>query len=140
MSGVKNKIKVFFKNVHTTSIATCLNNEPSCRVMEIQKVEDNLTLWFVSHKNSNKIKHLRENSKVSIADYDHVTHCDIRMFGNMTILEDQETKDAVWTDHLSQYFKGGSSDPDYCVLKFTPNQLEYRDMKANGFEPEIENL
>jgi general stress protein 26 len=46
----------------------------------------------------------------------------------------------VWKEELARYFQGGVSDPELTVLKFIPEKLEYRDMKAGGLLPEAENL
>lgn len=42
MSDVKTKTWNYLDYVKTVSLATCTDNNPSCRIMEIQKVEDDL--------------------------------------------------------------------------------------------------
>ncbi len=140
MSDVKTKIRDFFGSVKTVSVATCMKNGPSCRIMEIQKVEDDLKLWFVSHKSSPKEEQIHHCKSACIVSFDNETSTDIRLFGTFTIHEDMETKKCIWKDELSQYFQGGVNDPELTVLKFTPEKLEYRDMKSGGLLPEVENV
>ncbi|MBM4054893.1 MAG: hypothetical protein FJ264_09550, partial [Planctomycetes bacterium] len=54
MSDVKAKVKEFLASVNKVAVATCINNVPSCRIMEVQKAGEDLTLWFVTHKSSPK--------------------------------------------------------------------------------------
>jgi general stress protein 26 len=108
--------------------------------MEIQKVDNNLKIWFVAHKSSPKITQINKNSKVCIVSFNEDTFRDIRLFGTIEVLTDMETKKCVWNDGLEPYFPGGINDPELTVLKFIPERLEYRDMNAGGLLPEIENL
>lgn len=39
--------------------------------------------------------------------------------GNMEVLTDAESKEKLWCDGDTEYYPGGVTDPDYCVLKFT---------------------
>jgi len=56
------------------------------------------------------------------------------------VLIDMEAKEYVWKEELEPYFQGGISDTELTVLKFIPERLEYRDLKAGGLLPEVENL
>ncbi len=51
-----------------------------------------------------------------------------------------ETKKCVWKEELAQYFQGGINDPELTVLKFSPERIEFRDMKSGGILPEVECL
>ncbi len=50
MPDVKTKTRSYLDSVRTVSLATCMDNKASCRIMEIQKVEDDLKILFVAHK------------------------------------------------------------------------------------------
>ncbi len=43
------------------------------------------------------------------------------------ILNDDETKKAVWHEHLKDIFSR-PDDPNYCVCKITPYRIEYQGM------------
>ena len=140
MSNVKTKIVEFLGSVKTVSVATCMNNRPSCRIMEIQKVEDNLNIWFVSHRSSPKEEQIYQNSNACIVSFNSEISTDIRVYGTFEIYDDIETKKGVWKDELAPYFQGGINDPELTVLKFVPERLEFRDMKKGSLIPEIEDL
>ena len=124
------KTRDYLDSAKTVSLATSMESKPSCRIMKIQKVDNDLKIWFVAHKSSPKIAQIDKNSSVCIVSFNEETARDIRLFGKMEILVDMETKKYVWNDRLEPYFPGGINDPELTVLKFTPERLEYRDMKA----------
>jgi general stress protein 26 len=41
------------------------------------------------------------------------------LVGTMEVCEDAANKELIWQDGDTMYYKGGVTDPDYCVLKFT---------------------
>ena len=52
----------------------------------------------------------------------------------MEVLIDQETKDMIWRKGDTMFYKGGITDPDYCVLRFTAGSGRYYcDLKTESF-------
>ena len=39
--------------------------------------------------------------------------------GTMEVLTDAASKQLIWREGDTQYYPGGVTDPNYCVLKFT---------------------
>ena len=39
--------------------------------------------------------------------------------GTVEVLTDSASKEMIWEDGDTMYYKEGVTDPDYCVLKFT---------------------
>ncbi len=140
MSDVKSKTMDYLNSVKTVSFATCMDGNPSCRIMEIQKVERDLKILFVTYKSSSKMEQIDKNSNVCIVSFNEEMRRDIRLFGRIEILIDMETKKYVWKEELESYFRGGINDPELTVLKFIPERIEYRDMKTGGLFPETEDL
>ena len=66
MSDVKSKTRDYLGTVKTVSLATCMDDKPSCRIMEIQKVDDDLKIWFVTHKSSPKVEQIDKNNSACI--------------------------------------------------------------------------
>ena len=140
MSNIKSKMRDYLGTVKTVSLATCMNDNPSCRIMEIQKVEDNLKIWFVSHKSSPKMEQIDKNNSACIISFNNETFRDVRLSGTIEVFEDMETKKYIWKEELAAYFQDGINDPELTVLKFIPKRLEHRDMKSGGLLPEAENV
>ncbi len=140
MSDVRRKTRDCLGSVKTVSLATCVDGKPSCRIMEIQKVEEDLEILFVAYKSSPKLEQIGKNSNVCIVSFNEETQRDVRLFGRIEALVDMETKKYIWKEELKSYFQGGINDPELTVLKFISDRLEYRDMKTGGLFPEVENL
>ncbi|MBE6589682.1 MAG: hypothetical protein E7643_05830 [Ruminococcaceae bacterium] len=59
------------------------------------------------------------------------------LIGKMEVLTDQKTKDMIWRKGDTVFYKGGVTDPDYCVLRFTAESGRYYcDLKTENFKIE----
>lgn len=92
------------------------------------------------------IKHIyltTNTSSMRVAQYRANNHacmyfCDTRFFkgvmlrGTMEVLTDSASKEMIWREGDTMYYKEGVTDPDYCVLKFTAIDGRY----YSGFKSE----
>jgi len=81
--------------------------------------------WFSTNTSSNKVKFFRENSKASIYFVDRRFFRGVSLIGNVEVLETSEAKERIWQRGDTMYYKGGVTDADYCVLKFTAIKGRY---------------
>lgn len=85
----------------------------------------------------NKIKDFIKKQKVSFIcsiDEDGFPNVKAMLKGKMEVLTDQETKDMIWRTGDTMFYKGGVTDPDYCVLRFTAESGRYYcDLKTESF-------
>lgn len=57
--------------------------------------------------------------------------------GTMEVLTDQDSKEMIWREGDTEYYKEGVTDPDYCVLKFTAiSGRYYSNYHSENFEVE----
>jgi len=49
----------------------------------------------------------------------------VMLRGTMKVLTDAESKEMIWREGDTQYYPGGVTDPNYCVLKFTATDGRY---------------
>ena len=55
----------------------------------------------------------------------------------MEVLTDQEAKNMIWRKGDTMFYKGGVTDPDYCVLNFAAESGRYYcDLKTESFRIE----
>ena len=75
--------------------------------------------YFTTNTFSLRVAHYKANPKASIY------FCDVKGFkgmmlrGTMEVLTDAKSKEMIWREGDEQYYPGGVTDPNYCVLKFT---------------------
>jgi len=100
---------------------------PVPRIMN--KIQDNErsggVFWFATTLDSEKVKRINNNSKVSLMFYDPKS-CDCaNVYGSAQIITDTEAKERFWNDDWKQYFPGGASDPVYCLIKVIPEKGDF---------------
>lgn len=91
--------------------------------------------WFTTNTSSNKVKHFRENPKASIYFVDKRFFCGVSLSGTMEVLQTAQAKERIWRTGDTLYYRGGVTDPDDCVLRFTATKGRYyRNFKSEDFE------
>lgn len=125
-------------NEHTlASFATIAEDGTPWTRYVVVKADDQMNIWFATFKNSRKIRQIAKNPQVhlvlGVTDPQTAVSW-LQVQGQAEILEDAETKKAVWYDLLGSIFSG-RDDPNFVVCKVTPNRIEYYTM--NVPKPEI---
>ena len=83
------------------------------------------TIWFSTNTSSQKVSCFKKNPKASVYFIDRRFFRGISLMGTMEVLETAEAKESIWRKGDTMYYKGGVTDPDYCVLKFTAVRGRY---------------
>lgn len=95
------------------------NGYPRTCVLSIAKAEGFSDIYFVSSKRSKlngKVTHFEANPKASVCYFlggDSVT-----LIGNVEFVEDKELQEAVWNETDRRFFKKGTDDPKFRLIKF----------------------
>jgi general stress protein 26 len=137
MTELEEKIIEKMKEHTLASFATLtLDGKPWTRYVVV-KADDHMNIWFATFKNSRKVQQIADNPEVhlvlGVADPDTATSW-LQVQGRAEILEDVDTKNAVWYDFLNSIFSG-PDDPNYAVCKVKPYRIEF--FLMNMTKPEI---
>ncbi len=95
--------------------------------------------YFSTNTSSMRVRQYQSNPKASIYFYHKglIRYDGVMLIGKMEVLTDQESKNMLWKRGDTMFYKGGVTDPDYCVLKFTAEKGRYYcDLKTESFEIE----
>lgn len=95
--------------------------------------------YFSTNTSSMRVRQFQSNPKASIYFYHKglIRYEGVMLIGKMEVLTDQESKNSIWKRGDTMFYKGGVTDPDYCVLKFTAEKGRYYcDLKTESFEIE----
>lgn len=99
---------------------------PNLRAMLAPRKRINIhTFYFTTNTSSSKIKQYHDNPKASIYFCDRRFFRGVMLLGTMEVLEDAASKEMIWQESDTMYYKEGVTDPDYCVLKFTATSGKY---------------
>ncbi|MBO7561120.1 pyridoxamine 5'-phosphate oxidase family protein [Candidatus Saccharibacteria bacterium] len=102
-----------------------------------RKVDGAKEFYFSTNTSSLRVRQYKKNPKACIYFYHKglIKYTGVMLKGKMEVLTDQATKDMIWHRGDTMFYKGGVTDPDYCVLKFTAESGRYYcDLKTEDFE------
>ncbi len=102
-----------------------LGGHPNVRAMQVARAEGVVRIWFATSLDSGKIIELVKDNKATIYGYSPRTNAEFRLWGNVTILDDLESRKHIWQDEFKAFFPGGVNDPDLRVLRFDANNGVY---------------
>ena len=94
------------------------------RPVAMVKLKDkNGGIYFSTGTSTAKVAHFKANSKAGISIVEGENS--VVYTGEMEIVTDQRIKESLWDDWMLPHIPGGVTNPQYCVLKFTPKSSTY---------------
>ncbi len=121
LAGVKDLIAKMADTLPVTYISS-VDKEgfPCTKAMLSPRVREGIkTFYFTTNTFSLRVAHYKANPKASIYFCDAEGFKGMMLRGTMEVLTDAASKEMVWREGDTEYYPGGITDPNYCVLKFT---------------------
>lgn len=106
------------------SFATIEAGKPRVRYMAIY--HEGLDIYLATDRKTHKVEELQANPNVFLllGFEQGGTGTLVEIVATGEVSTDDSLKHKVWNEEISRWFKG-PDDPDYIVLKLTPQQIEY---------------
>lgn len=100
---------------------------PQMRAMMPVAVEDDFTVYYVTHRMTAKCRHINANPKVS-ALWTHVVDPmrdwrSVLIKGEARIMDDKALRERFWMEELRQIFPAGAEDPSFVILIIKPTEM-----------------
>ena len=93
---------------------------PYTKAMLAPRVREGIKVfYFTTNTFSLRVAHYKANPKASIYFCDAEGFKGMMLRGKMEVLTDAKSKEMIWREGDTEYYPGGVTDPNYCVLKFT---------------------
>ncbi len=123
--ALKDKIFEVMGGKHVAAVATVSAGKPAVRFMALEG-QDDLSLVGATMKNSRKVDQIRNNPEVALSIWSGKEFSDpyVVIHGKVVVHEDIDTKRKFWDPTLEPYLQN-PENPDYVVLKFIPQRIEY---------------
>ena len=121
LAGVKGLIATMADTLPVTFISS-VDEEgfPCTKAMLSPRVREGIkTFYFTTNTFSLRVAHYKANPKASIYFCDADGFKGMMLRGTMEVLTDAASKEMIWREGDTEYYPGGVTDPNYCVLKFT---------------------
>ena len=136
----KEQVIEFIKKRNVSFISTVDEDGfPAMRAMlQPRKIEGNI-IWFSTNTSSNKVKELIKQPKSCVYFYckGPYFYTGVLLRGTATVLQDQASKNMLWLQGDTMFYKQGVTDPDYCVLRFVAQDARvHRNFKTETIQME----
>ena len=121
LAGVKQLIAKMADTLPVVFISS-VDNEgfPWTKAMLSPRVREGVkTFYLTTNTFSVRVAHYKANPKASLYFCDSEGFKGMLLRGTMSVLTDAASKEMIWRDGDEEYYPGGVTDPNYCVLKFT---------------------
>ena len=108
-------------------------------MLKPRKIEGLRQFYFSTNTSSMRVQQYRNDPKACIYFYHKglIRYEGLMLKGEMEVLTDPETKEMIWRRGDTLFYKGGVTDPDYCVLRFSAESGRfYCDLKTESFSIE----
>ena len=121
LKGVKDLIAKMADSLSVAYISSVDEEGFPCTkaMLAPRKREGVKTFYFTTNTFSLRVAHYKANPNASIYFCDAEGFKGMMLRGTMEVLTDAKSKEMIWRDGDTQYYPGGVTDPNYCVLKFT---------------------
>ena len=121
---IKERAEKLHKQVRTFFIS-CVGDDgyPLVKAVVPGKHRDSLKeIYFCTNTSSKFVEEINRNSKACVYFYSKfIVWKGCMLKGTMEIVSDQKVKSRYWQNmYKNAYAEKSPSDPDFCVLKFTP--------------------
>ena len=101
------------------------------RPMAAEEIDDNGNFWFLSANDSHKNAEISQDPAVQMF-FQGSSYSDfLTLYGKASISVDKQKIDQLWDPTMKTWFTEGKDDPRITVIKFTPTQGYYWDIKTN---------
>ena len=121
----KQVVELINSNRYSKLITFGTDGAPHGRIMTNLPLGKDMVIWFATGLSTNKIKDIKKNSTVSVFVDDPNDQTNASIIGQAEIVTDNRLRKKFWQETFGFFFPRGYSDPDYCLLKITPEKIEY---------------
>ncbi len=131
---LKDEILEVIRGEHVAAVATLSEGEPAVRFMAIAGLDD-LSLVGATMKSSRKVQQIKNKPEVALSIWSGESYSDpyVVIQSKAEVYDDLKTKKMFWDPKLEPYFQS-PENPDYVVIKFVPQRIEYY---AGGMSMEV---
>lgn len=103
-------------------------------VLPVNKRENISQIYFSTNTSSKHVAQYKANPKACVCFYNPLLFKGAMLKGVIQVCEDSRTKELFWNKGDTKYYSKGSTDPDYCILKFTASEGRYySNFKSESF-------
>lgn len=108
--------------------------------MTTMQVEEDGPIWFFTSKQTEVGGELNANQHVCLNYSDPRSNAYLCIVGNATMIEDPDKVKEFWNPIVGEFFPDGISDNDLALIKVTPIEASYWDVRTKKMETLFEMI
>lgn len=129
----RKKLKELVKSIKVAMMVTALDKKPLSAIpMFSKKVQDDGSIWFLSLKNSEHNKHIKNDKEVQLLYSDPSDFEFLSVFGTAEIITDKKILKELYDPKIDNWFDG-PDDPNLTAIKFSSKDAHYWNTKSNSY-------
>ncbi len=134
MADVMDRILAKFQEPEVLGLLATVTDDgsPWVRYLMFSLDRNDLTLWTRTFTGSRKVAQILAHPRVhvTLGVRDLPTAVDwLQIEGEAEVLTDPETRARMWNEDQAVYFSG-PDDPNFAVIRVTPQRIEYQTMTS----------
>lgn len=106
------------------------NNKPMAAI----RIDDEANCWFFASKSSGKIKDISANNKIQVVFANPDKDDYLEIHGSGSTICDIEEIIKNWSPLVNEWFPGGITDPEVCLVKIDVTSVFYWDAVKEGIQ------
>ncbi len=120
------KVWELIKDAHTALLITVDEDGAlQARPMGCLQKQFDGTLWFLTFRQSLKLRQIRDDDRVLVAYVKPEKYEYVAISGRAKIVEDKEKLKQLWFEGLRVWFPSGSDDPELALLAVEVEKADY---------------
>ncbi|MFC5742828.1 pyridoxamine 5'-phosphate oxidase family protein [Dyella tabacisoli] len=126
-------------NCELCFVLTPNDGEVNARVVQHLKVDDDLSVQFMTSRKTRKIRELTRAGSLSLTFLDEPGRSYVTLGGDAMVSDDPAVKEALWRETLRLWFPEGPHHPDVVAVTCRPRWIELWSLRR-GIAPEPKGL
>jgi general stress protein 26 len=115
--------------IKSTRLAMLTSVDPDGRLvsmpMATQDVEFDGDVWFISERDSHKVRNITANPSVNVAYASHDSW--VSLSGRAEVVDDQDKLAELWNTFTGAWLEGGPENPNNVLIRVSAESAEYWD-------------
>ena len=100
------------------------DGHPQSRIVDPFAPESDFTIWIGTNALTRKVAEVKADSRVTLLYFNAAANEYVAVIGTATVIDDPAEKARHWKDEWVEFYKGGSADANYVLIRVRPSRLE----------------
>jgi general stress protein 26 len=116
--------EIINKQTYCFAITVAENQDANARLVQATKVRDDWSVRFFTERRCRKFREIERSRRLTLAYQHDPDRAYATLVGHPKIIEDVETKTAMWGAESHKIHLGGPDDPNLVIVELVVERIE----------------